>query len=296
MASASIPGMELKVPPDISDVSDAFPSPIASLSPPEYPIGFTEPEDKSLIVSAGFMAFSPDLQKILLVRRKDSMAYVEFIRGKYKPKDKEYLRFLLSSMTFEEQTRLLHETNFDVLWSQMWIIKTTKTFTKNFEIAKHKFDSCIHLLHEWIPEFQKESVKQYRVEPEWGIPKGRRNRNEPNFHCALREFEEETGISTSAGSSSSSDLVIEYPSESESVCIPLEVEYLGTNCIRYKMIVFPVICHQTDVSIDPTNHHQQREISAVEWIPLDDAICRLKGLEVDYASLITKALNYFHRD
>ena len=31
-------------------------------------------------------------------------------------------------------------------------------------------------------------------EPEWGFPKGRRNFNETDLNCALREFNEETGI------------------------------------------------------------------------------------------------------
>jgi 8-oxo-dGTP pyrophosphatase MutT (NUDIX family) len=33
------------------------------------------------------------------------------------------------------------------------------------------------------------------MEPEWGFPKGRRNYNEKDIDCALREFSEETGYS-----------------------------------------------------------------------------------------------------
>ena len=35
-------------------------------------------------------------------------------------------------------------------------------------------------------------------EPEWGFPKGRRNFQEKDLTCALREFEEETGEVRSA--------------------------------------------------------------------------------------------------
>ena len=31
------------------------------------------------------------------------------------------------------------------------------------------------------------------IEPEWEVPKGRRNLNESDIDCALREFTEETG-------------------------------------------------------------------------------------------------------
>jgi 8-oxo-dGTP pyrophosphatase MutT (NUDIX family) len=41
--------------------------------------------------------------------------------------------------------------------------------------------------------FEKELVNDFN-EPEWGFPKGRRNPNEKNLKCALREFWEETGI------------------------------------------------------------------------------------------------------
>jgi 8-oxo-dGTP pyrophosphatase MutT (NUDIX family) len=30
--------------------------------------------------------------------------------------------------------------------------------------------------------------------PEWEFPKGRKNKDESDIECALREFEEETGI------------------------------------------------------------------------------------------------------
>ena len=33
------------------------------------------------------------------------------------------------------------------------------------------------------------------IEAEWGFPKGRRNYQETDFECALREFSEETGYS-----------------------------------------------------------------------------------------------------
>ena len=33
-------------------------------------------------------------------------------------------------------------------------------------------------------------------EAEWGFPKGRRNYQEKDFECALREFTEETGINS----------------------------------------------------------------------------------------------------
>ena len=39
-----------------------------------------------------------------------------------------------------------------------------------------------------------ESSKKW-TEPEWGFPKGRRNYQEKDYDCAVREWEEETGYS-----------------------------------------------------------------------------------------------------
>ena len=47
------------------------------------------------------------------------------------------------------------------------------------------------------------------IEPEWGLPKGRRNKNETNLEVSLREFNEETGIKISNINIISSDVIKE---------------------------------------------------------------------------------------
>jgi 8-oxo-dGTP pyrophosphatase MutT (NUDIX family) len=37
-------------------------------------------------------------------------------------------------------------------------------------------------------------IKEYWDTPEWGFPKGKKNRNENDRECAIREFREETNI------------------------------------------------------------------------------------------------------
>ena len=45
----------------------------------------------------------------------------------------------------------------------------------------------------YISRFIKNESKTNWDEPEWGFPKGRRNYQEKDMICAIREFEEETG-------------------------------------------------------------------------------------------------------
>jgi 8-oxo-dGTP pyrophosphatase MutT (NUDIX family) len=65
-------------------------------------------------------------------------------------------------------------------------------------------------------------------EPEWGIPKGRRDNKETDLQCAIREFQEETQI----GGSSNNTLTI-YKN-----ILPLEEVYTGNNGIQYRHVYF----------------------------------------------------------
>ena len=47
-----------------------------------------------------------DYLQFLLIQRKDSISYVEFIRGKYNPYDDEYICKLLRGMTQNENNNL----------------------------------------------------------------------------------------------------------------------------------------------------------------------------------------------
>ena len=60
-----------------------------------------------------------DKIKFLLIRRKHSLGYLEFIRGKYKINDDNSITSLLSIMTPIEKEKILSK-NFDDLWTDIW--------------------------------------------------------------------------------------------------------------------------------------------------------------------------------
>ena len=67
-------------------------------------------------------------------------------------------------------------------------------------------------------------------EPEWGFPKGRRNYQENDLTCGLREFEEETG----------------YDKQSVSIIknlLPFEETFVGSNLKSYKHIYRDLVEH-----------------------------------------------------
>ena len=73
------------------------------------------------ITSIGIIVFRPSSSGIqyLMIRRKDSLGYVDFMRGRYPIHNKQYLMNIIDEMTLEEKNKLLNE-KFEDLWSELW--------------------------------------------------------------------------------------------------------------------------------------------------------------------------------
>ena len=77
------------------------------------------------ILSYGIVLYhkeeSSNKYRIIMVERKDSLAYIEFIRGRYKnPLNYDYIQLLITRMTIDEKDKLL-KYDFDHLWNELWI-------------------------------------------------------------------------------------------------------------------------------------------------------------------------------
>lgn len=184
---------------------------------------------------------NPSSVHVLMVRRKDSMAYMEFIRGKYKLEDKEFINRLMSNMTIREQQAICTES-FDTLWTRLWGVgKDTRSI--EYEHSKK--------LYEQVD--RKTIVPSTYTEPEWGFPKGRRMKGESDLDCGIREFWEETNIPRDAYEVIPSLMFTEV--------------FTGTNNVKYKHVYYVALLK--DSTFVNTNSKlttmQRREISAVAW-------------------------------
>ena len=94
-------------------------------------------------------------------------------------------------------------------------------------------------------------------ETEWEFPKGRRNQKEKDLDCALREFEEETGIDKI-------DIKIV-----ENV-LPFEEIFIGSNHKSYKHKYFLAFMEKSNDSDDNLNNFQKTEVSKLEWKTIND--------------------------
>jgi hypothetical protein len=60
----------------------------------------------------------PQIQ-YLMIRRKDSLGFVDFIRGKYQLYNELYVKNIINGMTNAEKQRLLND-DFSTLWHSLW--------------------------------------------------------------------------------------------------------------------------------------------------------------------------------
>lgn len=193
---------------------------------------------------------NPYTTSILMVKRKDSMAYMEFIRGKYDPLDTDYIQRLMKNMTRQEQERIVTQ-EFDTLWTTLWGIGRD-TRSSEYYTAKERYEAICRkqLIHQVPSSF---------TDPEWGFPKGRRSKGESDLECAVREFWEETNIISEAYT------VIPTLSFTEI--------FTGTNDVKYKHTYF--IALLKDSSLLPNEKNltvtQRREVSEVGWKTLTEA-------------------------
>jgi len=197
------------------------------------------------------LPIDPKETSVLMVKRKDSMAFMEFVRGKYEFADREYVKMLLSNMTILEH-QLISEQSFEKLWRKLWG-NGRELDSEEYKSAQTKFAMLP------IARLLEETPAKFR-DPEWGFPKGRRVRGESDVDCAIREFAEETNIDSAA-----------YKVFPE---ITFTETFVGTNGVSYRHIYFVALLKDSrQFNLDSKlTAIQRREVSAVEWKTLKE--CR----------------------
>jgi 8-oxo-dGTP pyrophosphatase MutT (NUDIX family) len=191
-----------------------------------------------------------DKIKFLLIRRKHSLGYLEFIRGKYKITEEDKILSLLSIMTPFEKDKILSK-EFDELWTDIWR-KTSymQIYQTEYTRSKKKFKSLKN--NNKLSQLIKKTTLKF-LTPEWGFPKGKRANYENNFNTALREFKEETGL------------------EKEDIAIiknmdPIEEIFFGSNGIKYKHIYyFALYCGEEKLLKIKKLETEFQEIGDIGW-------------------------------
>ena len=77
--------------------------------------------------------------EFLLIQRRDSLGFIELMRGRYKVTDIDYIRLHMGGITEEERTK--YSTGpFEKLWAGMWGLDHSHLYKNEYEIAKAKWE------------------------------------------------------------------------------------------------------------------------------------------------------------
>lgn len=215
-----------------------------------------------------------DKFQYLLIQRKDTLGYVEFMRGKYDELNKEYIITLLETMT-KCEVKNIRKYSFDELWNMLWLNKNIKQYQTEYEISKRKFTNLLSNKYFQFEKILDDADITY-IEKEWGFPKGRRNLRETDYDCALREFEEETN----------------FKKDDYSILRnikPVEEIFYGSNNIKYKHIYYIAkSIKPKNLEIDPSNYFQFTEVSKVCWFTITESLEKIRPYNLAKKDVLSK--------
>jgi hypothetical protein len=279
------------------------------------------------ITSYGLICYYEN--KIVLIRRKYTFAYIDFIMGKYDINNIKYLTLLFSRMTKTEISNILSVLDFDKIRDSIGLNNYTRYHKQEYESSKVKFayiknlniiEDIVYIIDQiFSTEFINilKSNKNYKLknldfkigkeliskikklintkiiydEPEWEIPKGKRNDQESNITTSIREFIEESNFTN----------IIIYKN-----IIPLEEDFIAINNNHYKHVYY--LSRLKNISTDNTisdndniifpidneNSDQCREIGMVGLIKINSIENYLRPYQIEKKKVIYKSYQIFN--
>ena len=229
------------------------------------------------LISYGTIIFricNDDIEYITICRRH-TFGFVELIRGLFNTSDMEYISNLINEMTKDEITYLKSKP-FDWLWNYLWLNNKDKDknrkFKKEFNDAFRSYNDLqnnnkyLSLLNSFTSKWN---------EPEWGFPKGRKDKYETSLNCAKRETFEETKIKSNIYECLDID--------------PVKEEFKGTDNRLYKHVYYIGKISDANFvipSIDREDINQIREVSKLEWSTFQNIKNKFRTYNVEKIKMI----------
>ena len=221
--------------------------------------------------------------RFLLVRRKHSLGFAEFIRGKYIIGNINGIRALFNQMVPDE-INMIRTKSFEELWEYFWGENNAMEIInkKDFFESKDKFTklkSKLSVEHD-LDFYLDTAAPNYNL-PEWGFPKGRKKRGETDLECALREFYEETGLGND-------DIEILKN------IMPIKEELIGTNGVKYRHIYFLAeMKNETTTPNIINNTKEHSEIGDIGFFKYDESMMLLRDYHIEKKMILQKVMNYY---
>jgi len=224
------------------------------------------------------LLLNEEIPKIAMIQRKDSLCYIEILRGKYDIYNITKLKLLLNRISKTELENIKN-LDFDTLWKNLWLIKDIKEtkYMNEYNNSKILFQNMINDIE--IRDYLDLLVSEYETS-EWEFPKGKKNKNEINHVCARRELEEETNIK------SEDYEIIQNIS-------PIVENFVGENDVNYRNIYYIGMCKNIEnIKINPDNKNQINEIKDVILLTEDESIKKIRKYNTTKYKLIQLIFNF----
>jgi 8-oxo-dGTP pyrophosphatase MutT (NUDIX family) len=201
-----------------------------------------------------------------MIRRKDSYGYIEFARGKYSLNNLGQMQTIVDEMSVPEKRKIL-ESNRGEHATQ---------YKNDDSISRKKMDalkSGVTVNNESVTleSLIKNSGTAWD-ETEWEFPKGRRNHNEKDVDCALREFAEETGYSLK-------DIHLIDNLQ------PFEETFIGSNYKAYKHKYYLAILSE-NANPEFLQNYQISEVSELKWMTCEECVRAIRPYSFEKIALI----------
>jgi 8-oxo-dGTP pyrophosphatase MutT (NUDIX family) len=238
------------------------------------------------VTSCGNIIYRDDSKepRVLMIQRKDSLCYIDFVRGKYDNRNISYMQTLIDKCSVGEKHRLLN-LSFRELWRDLWLLDDDFVANDDYLRCLVKFNKTkegFNINDKYISIKSLIDCSQYKYpHSEWEFPKGRRNMNENDFECAKREFCEETNYN-----SKDYDIINNIS--------PFTEEFIGENNVRYKYIYFIGKLSNLDkiLNLDPNNNEQITEIKDIQWLTKREALDKCRDYHNSRINLIEKIFDF----
>lgn len=242
--------------------------------------------------------FYKDKILFMMVSRKYSLGFIEFLRGRYDCSDVKSIINLFEQM-YDSEIRMIKKNQYDDMLYQ-FLNRNNESketvlnriyegkYSSEYCQAKIKFNTLCNpetVQNNDVPlslNFYVKYIKPKWNNLEWGFPKGRRDKYfEDNLSCACREFEEETGYIKD-------NYIILDKVE------PLEELLTGTNGIEYKHVYY-LSLNNRDRNII-FSKYDKHEIESIQWFTYNEAMNIIRPYHIEKKKVLTRIylflLNY----
>ena len=221
--------------------------------------GHIRKECKKARVSCGIIAWRLSAThndiEYLLIKRKESCSFVDLKNGNFKITNKKYILRLLKNCRIDELEDLL--TNKDYDHFKVGQLRRNQPW---FETNVHNF-------------IQMKRDNKMQLSLGWGFPKGRREMDESDTQCAIREFCEETGYDFHK------DRFVMTSSISGEHHLKVTEKFRGINGLRYEYRFFVAECKNIflkNPTISYDHPEQYLEVSDVQWMNWKELMSKLE--------------------